>query len=399
MAATMYQDQVKKLAYYRSRIIQDLARKGVYPDDSRIQSRIKNIDTMLGVFQYMNIGIGDKFDTAKFNEDFERIYTDLKILYQLAYEISVQDYYELKAYCETHLNELEGMADNYQYKTKFELDSTYLGNTVFFQSSGFDSEMSNGIATINLGEIEVEAQSKLSCIFDCENVTPRNVVFVFTDQEGVNHNCSPYSYNQDFFTVPGKLKKNTYLVNISEDVFKTQFICTPSEIAGSVNHDNKYILYGGKNFVQTGYYRKQYIDKLPGVPITIDNGVIQFYVLNGDYINFDFSTTPDNKNFEGIGIADMPDCQRIVIEHKSKLSFDFVTNGIIYATRQDGKIMNNELYYPTPDKVKDILVEEYSVGEKSKYTVSVTAGPFLTGNLPVINTVAIKQLSMLEDVS
>ena len=397
--ANLYQDQIKKLAYYRSRIIQDLARKGVYPDDFKIKARLEDIDTMLGVFQYKRVGSGDTFDTDKFNEDLERIYTDLKILYQLAYEISVRDYNELKVYCETHLNELQGMASNYQYKTKFELDSTYLGNTVFFQSAGFNCSTSNGISKIELDEIQVDEQSKLTCIFDAENVTSQNVIFTFTDSDGVNHNCSPYSYNQDFFTVPGTLKKNSYIVNLSDDTIKTQFICTPSEIAESVSHDNKYVLFGGKGFVQSGYYSKKYYEKLPDVPIKIDKGVVQFYVLGGTYINFDFSTMPDNKNFEGTSISDISDHQKIVIEHSSALSFDFVTNGTIYATRQNGKVMNGDIYYPAPDKIKDVLVEEYSVGDKKSYTVSVTAGPFLTGDIPVINTVAIKQLSTLEDIS
>lgn len=396
--ADLYQDQVKKLAYYRSRIIQDLARKGIYPDDAKINARLNDIDTMLGVFQYMNIEAGDTFDAAKFNEDFERIYRDLRILYELAYEISVQEYNELKVYCETHLNELQNMASNYQYKTKFELDSTYLGSTVFFQSAGFNSSMSNGIATINLGKIQVEEQSKLACIFSAENVNPRNVVFTFSDSNGINHNCSPYDYNQDFFTVPGILKKNTYEVSLLDSMTKTQFICTPSEIAGNVNHNNKYVLFGGKGFVQTGYYSKGYFEKIAGVPITIEQGVVQFYVLNGTYINFDFSETPSNKNFEGIGITDMTNCQKIVIEHNSTLTFDFITNGTIYATKHNGKILNGEIYYPVPEQVRDVLVEEYSVGDKVSYDVTVTAGPFLTGDVPVIDTIAIKQLSVLEDV-
>jgi len=393
----LYQDQIKKLAYYRSRIIQDLARKGVYPDDNKIKARLNDIDTMLGVFQYMNIGAGDTFDTAKFNEDFERIYRDLKILYELAYEISVQEYNELKVYCETHLNELQNMASNYQYKTKFELDSTYLGSTVFFQSAGFNSAISNGIATIELGDIQVEEQSKLACIFD--NIDPRNIVFTFVDSDGVNHNCSPYDYNQDFFTVPGTLKKNTYEVSLPNSSVKTQFICTPSAIAGNVNHDNKYILFGGKGFVQTGYYNKGYFKKVSGVPISIEQSAVQFYILGGTYINFDFSTMPDNKNFEGIGITDMPEYQKIVIEHSGSLTFDFITNGTIYATRHNGKILNGEIYYPVAEQVRDVLVEEYTVGDKVPYNVKVTAGPFLSGDIPVINTIAIKQLSTLEGIS
>ena len=397
--ANLYQDQIKKLAYYRARIIQEFARKGVYPDDSRISSRLNEIDTMLGVFQYMSIGNGDDFDTNKFNEDMVRILTDLQILYQLAYEISVKDYNELRIYCETHLSQLQNMANGYQYKTKFELDSTYLGNTIFFQSVGFDAVSSNGITTIKLGTIEAEAQSKLACIFDAEGVDVQNVIFTFKDKDGIVSNCSPYEYNKDFFLVPGDLKVSSYTYETSGDKVTTPFICTPSELS-IVNPDNKYLLFGGKGFVQTGYYGKKYIEKLTGVPLTMsDSGIVRFFIIGGDYVNFEFSSTPRSKNFEGNSIANMSDHQEIVIEYGSDFSFDFVTNGTIYATRQQGMILSNDLYYPVPDQVTDILVEEYSVGDKVPYEVTVTAGPFYNGEIPVINTIAIKQLSMLEAIS
>lgn len=397
--ANLYQDQIKKLAYYRARIIQEFARKGVYPDDSRISSRLNEIDTMLGVFQYMSIGNGDDFDTNKFNEDMVRILTDLQILYQLAYEISVKDYNELRIYCETHLSQLQNMANGYQYKTKFELDSTYLGNTIFFQSVGFDAVSSNGITTIKLGTIEAEAQSKLACIFDAEGVDVQNVIFTFKDKDGIVSNCSPYEYNKDFFLVPGDLKVSSYTYKTSGDKVTTPFICTPSELS-IVNPDNKYLLFGGKGFAQTGYYGKKYIEKLTGVPLTMNNsGIVRFFIIGGDYVNFEFSSTPRSKNFEGNSIANMSDHQEIVIEYGSDFSFDFVTNGTIYATRQQGMILSNDLYYPVPDQVTDILVEEYSVGDKVPYEVTVTAGPFYNGEIPIINTIAIKQLSMLEAIS
>lgn len=41
---SLYADQQKKISYYYNRIVQDLARKGIYPDDDRIQRQISNID-------------------------------------------------------------------------------------------------------------------------------------------------------------------------------------------------------------------------------------------------------------------------------------------------------------------------------------------------------------------
>ena len=68
-----YSDQKKKLDYYRTRIIQDLTKRGIYPDDQRIAAVLNNINTAFGILQYTSISKGEEFDTKKFNEDMLRI--------------------------------------------------------------------------------------------------------------------------------------------------------------------------------------------------------------------------------------------------------------------------------------------------------------------------------------
>ena len=393
----MYRDQVQKMAYYKQRIVQELASKGIYPDDYSVTARVNEIDSLLGVFQYMPVGSADLFDTKKFNEDFVRIAQDLKILYQLAYDISVQEYNELKAYCETRLVQLNAMATRYQYKSQFELDSTYLGKTILYQSTGYNSKIQDGICTVNLGTIEVEQQSKLVCIFESDVVPPDHVIFSFTSSLGEKLSCSPYSYNKDSLVIPGKQKKKSYTFKNSDANIRTMFPCMPADL--TVNLDNKYVLYGGKGFVQQGYYQKTYSEKLTGVPIVINGGgVVEFYILDGEYANFEFSEEPKNKNFEGYTLETLSHCQKITIEHPTTLSFNLSTNGTIYATRHMATIKDNILYYPVPEQVGDVMIEEYSVGDKNSYSVVVTAGMFPDGNLPDIKSIAIKQLSALEDL-
>ena len=393
-----YADQKRKLEYYRTRIIQDLTRRGLYPDDQRVATILNNINTMFGTFQYVNIGKGETFDTAKFNEDMLRIYQDLKILYELAYDITIKDYEETKAVAEVKLAELRNMADNYRYKTKFELDSTYLGNTIFFQSVGYDIKNENGIVKVNLGTVSAEAQAKLFCIFDCDVISPRNVIFSFKNSSNLVTNCSPYSYNRDFFTVEGSLKKNTYTVTLNGEKVRTSFICTPASLKGKVSHDNKYKLYGGKGFISKGYLAKTYAALVPGVPVEIgsDGGVVTFFIVNGSHADFSFSEEPQHKNFNGTRITDMSYCQQIVIEHYRDISFTFETDGTVFATHHNGSVLDGELLYPAADPVNDIMIEEYSVGNKQQYDVTVTAGPFNSGDIPDIKVIAIKQMSMLE---
>ena len=394
----MYQDQIKKIAYYRARIIKELIRKGIYPEDSLISARISEIDTMLAIYQYSPVSRNEAFDAAKVNEDFVRVYEDLKILYQIAYDISVKQFEELQLYCETHIAELQNMANKYQYKTQFELNATYMGDTVFYQSVGYNVTENNGVITVDLGKIELEQQSKLSCIFDCDTVEQKDVIFVFEDSDGKIHNCSPYDYNKDFFTVPGKLKCDKYIFSHGSGRIATGFICTPSELKGQISHNHKYMLYGGKGYLTVGYYNKRYIYKQPGVPVGLEaGGICTFWILDGTYAKFEFSAMPDNKNFEGTEISALNNHHKITIEHSEQLEFDFQTDGIIYATHQKGTILNKELYYPTNDQLEEILVEDYSVGDKDKYKVSVIAGPFINGEIPVIKSIAIKQLSMLEE--
>lgn len=396
----LYSDQKKKIEYYRQRIIQNFTKKGIYPDDTMISTRLSDIDTKLGVFQYINVGRGETFDTAKFNEDMLRIWQDLKILYELAYEITVKDYEELQLWCEVHLTELQNMANTYRYKTNFELSSTYLGDTLLYQSTGFNLVNSNGTITINLGSVNVEAQSKLYCIFEADKVLPQNVIFNFKDQDNNINRCSPYSYNRDYFTVPGTLSKNVYKVTLKGDNVRTSFICTPESLAGKVSDAHKYKLFGGYGYISFNYYTTAFAEKLYGVPVEMpEGGIAVFYILDGTYANFEFSVTPKHKNFDGVQISDMPHCQKVVIEHDGALSFDFVTDGQIYATHHDGRIIDNELIYPAADQINDILIEEYYVGNKVNYDISVNISPIYDGNVPSIKAIAVKQLSSLEAIS
>lgn len=397
---SLYADQQKKISYYYSRIIQDLAQKGIYPDNDRIQKQISNIDSMLGIFQYTNVGRSEEFDTKKFNEDMLRIWQDLKILYELALEITVKDYEELQIWCETYLTELQNMAKRYRYKTSTEMEQTYLGTTILHQSSGFDINNNNGVVTINLGDISVEAGAKLFCIFEAENVSSQNIIFRLIDKDNDILSCSPYNYNHDFITVPGTLNKNTYSVSLNGMNVRTSFFCTPESLSGKLSYNNKYKLYGGKDFMSFNYVNKLYAKKVVGVPVDMpEGGIVTFFILDSTYVNFEFSTEPKHKNFDGTVISEPLRCQKIVIEHDSNISFDFVTDGTIYATCVDGIITNGELVYPTADQVDDIMIEEYCLGNNVTYNISVKITNISGGNVPIIQNIAIKQLSALEVIS
>lgn len=386
---SQYIDEIEKISYYRERIMQELTRLGVYPDTIAVSEWLEDFDAKLALFTHRYVSTGDNFDTEEFNEAFELIAADLKILYKLVYQLSIEKYKELKEYVDGHLAELQAMAKKYEYKTKFEIDSTSLGDTVFFQANGFDVTQDNSTARVNLGSIEVSNGSQLACIFEADNVADENVVFSFNGK-----NCSPYSLNRDFFTVPGEIKKNTYTYEVPDgETINSAHVMNVAGLAPSSS--NKYIIYAGKDQVATTY---DYYNKVEGTPLTFtDAGRVTFYVLNGSFINFDFSETPLSQNFTGTSIANLDTYQKITFEYPLGFSFDFITDGDIYATKGEGVIQDDKLYYPNGDNVRDFYIEEHLMENKTTYdNVTVTVSNLKDNAALVINAIAIKELCASE---
>lgn len=386
---SQYIDEIEKINYYRERIMQELTRMGVYPDTITVNERLADFDAKWALFTHRHISVGDSFDAKAFNEEFQLIAEDLKILYRLVYQLAIKQYRELKDYVEGHLAELQAMGKKYEYKTKLEIDSTALGDTAFFQTSGFDVTMENTTARIALGPVEVSNGSKLACIFDGEDIKPEDVVFSFDGK-----NCSPYSLNRDFFTVPGAIKKNVYDYDVPEDeTINSAHLMNPAGL--TPDGRNKYIIYGGKDQIATNYH---YYDKLEGTPITPpDAGRITFYVLNGSFIHFDFNKQPLSSNFNGTSLTNLGKHQKITMEYSEGFSFDFLTDGDVYATRGEGIVQDGKLYYPNGDDVRDFFIEEYLMTEKKRYeNVSVTVSGLKENTPLVINTIAIKESNEIE---
>ena len=391
-----YLDQINKINYYKQKIIEELSSSGIFPNNILIQNKIDDIDTKLAIFQYISVSETDVFDVDKFNEDLLRIYNDLLILYSLTYKMSVTEYENIKSYAETHLLELEDLARMYEYKTKEELDSTSLGNTVFFQSNGFNITYNNGIAIIDLGKITLHNASKVACIFKAENVSSEQVVFNFDDK----YNCSPYDYNKDFFIVPGDIDKNTYFYTLPENCNKVSLYEMSLENFVP-DKNNKYVIYGGKNCISSILgNNKTFYKKTIDIGLTLTGaGKIVFYVLNSSYIEFDFSTKPISTNFNNNCIDNPEKEQKIVIEYYGSFSFNFFTDGVIYATKENGIITDNKLYYPNADDINSFYILEYLNTKTTDYNnVKVIISDLLDDNLLTINTIALKELNVLDEV-
>jgi hypothetical protein len=386
---SQYIDEIAKIRYYKQRIMQELTRVGIYPNTVAVNERLEDFDAKLALFTHAYIAAGETFDTDQFNEEFQLIREDLKIIYQLVYELAVERYEELRKYANTHMAEFNNMANKYLYKTKLEIDSTALGDTAYFQTSGYDITTEKSTAHIDLGPLEVHSGSRLACIFDADSIEPQNVVFSFDKQ-----NCSPYSLNHDFLTVPGAIKYNKYTYDMpDEETVNAMRIMNLTGFTPSI--ENRYIIYGGRNQIATD---SSYYEKENGVALSFsDAGRITFYVVGGTFINFTFNKKPLSQNFTGTSIEQIDKHQKFTMEYDVGFVIDFATDGVVYATRENGIVRNGMLYYPTSSSVQTFYIEEYLMENKTSYKdVSVTISNLKDNRPLMINTIAIKELTSLE---
>ena len=121
-------------------------------------------------------------------------------------------------------------------------------------------------------------------MFQANNIEDNQVVFSFD-----GNNCSPYSYNKDFFTVNGDIKMQSYSYNLPDDlVNNTEFEMAIDNFIPNAN--NRYVIYGGNNMIYStlGSFRTFY-EKQKDTPISLTGGgKIIFYVINGSFISFNF---------------------------------------------------------------------------------------------------------------
>lgn len=384
-----YPDELEKLAYYKRKIMEQLTRSGVFPNAVAVDERLAEIDAKLSIFRHRQAESGDAFDTEQFNREFLEIAEDLKIIYRLAYRLAVTRYEELKAFAETHVAEMQSMARTYENRTRLEAGTTSLGDTVFFQASGYELSFGNGIAEIQLGGIEATKGARLACIFDAEGISPEHVVFSFDGE-----NCSPYDLNRDCFSVPGKAASRVYAYSAADgEMFRSAHIMNIPEFTPAV--DNKYVIYAGRNCIRDGY---QFIERSEQSAFTFTQpGEIEFYVVGGTFIHFDFSERPLSQNFAGTSIASLKGVQHIKMERGERFSFDYVTDGIVYAKRAIGVVKDGRLYYPYGDRAVDFRVEEYYKSDKQRYeNVKVTVSGIKSDVPLVIKHIAIKELDREE---
>ena len=383
-----YCDEIAKLKYYKDRIIQLAISDGVYPSEAAIATKLHDIDLKLAIFDYKNAAKGSTFDTDKFNQDFLFILADLQILYKLVYEQSIKKYEECVSYVNVHLEELESIANSYEQKSKFEIGSTYLGKTLLFQASDFNRKSSEDSVTFTLKNFKVQRGSKIACLVDSDSIEPKNVLFVIGGKS-----CSPYNYNKDTITITGSPVYNEYQCNIDKDVVIKQI---PEMTANKLIPDStsNYIIFGGKDSIKlTIDNEPSFISSTNHTYSSKTGGNVFFYIIGGHYARFTSSITPTNKNFEGYTIETPAAIQSVSISFDNAFELDIDTDGAVYASKEKGVVNSSKLYYPAVTDMHDYLIREYTEKDNIMEFTGFMKIYNLNAMAPLINSIAIKELS------
>lgn len=367
-----YLDIANKFIYYKEKIINDFIKKGIYPDNKLINSKLKNIDLNLALFKNYNIKSGEKFNTNEYNENLKLIYLDLKYLYDILEKLAINEFNNLQMYINSYINELNTIVNTYKKKADYENNSTTLGETILFQDNNFTIDNEDSTTIIELDTISLKKGSEIACIANINNIDLDNVIFSFNDGE---FSCCPYNSSFQSFIVPGEKTINEYDYVLQQAASSNNIIIN---IDAEINNKNDYNILCGKDLISITDKDNKYITQ----KITNDSKVIlfkekssvNFYILNGDNVSFKFSKKPINCNFslEDNTITNLKTIQNFHIEVDEDTTLEIeLGKGNIYAISEAGIVNNNKLYYTGLNISNDYHIIETIPGEEVDYNLKL----------------------------
>ena len=395
----MYKDILEKFKVYKTRIIKSFIEKGVYPSDTLIRTYIDRIDLSLPLLEKHLAESGDYFETSEYNEMIQNIFEDLTILYHIIYELTVEDYTILKAYADTHLNDLEKQVNHYLLKASEEVASTSLGKTLYFASDSFDAKTTDSTLIISLGDLNFTNGSRISCFITGYNLTT-NILFKLIDDTGKTYRLNPYNYNNDIFEEPHTQNYKMFTYDTNNVNYRDTLV--PIEL-NELNENHIYYLLGAKDKItikQFGETTEQYYVNAPmdfDMMGFTEKSYIDFYVLGGTSISFRMNKAPITSNYQitNTTIQLTKPITHFFISCDANFAFDFaLEGGTVYASYAKGVIKNHQLYYPYTTVISDFLVIDYDTDTKTNYKVYCEINNN-EGNLDSIQSIYIKELNTL----
>lgn len=370
---SMYKDIVEKFKYYQKDIIERFIDQGIYPSDALIKQYIDYIDLSLPILEKAFVYSGEHFDAEMYNRTIKAIYDDFSILYGITNELTIARYIKLKAYADVHLTELEKKTNDCVIRSKEEINSTSLGETLLFATS-FNKKQTNNTTVLSLGNIQVTHGSKIACFITGNNLDQTDIIFTLTEGKNVQR-LSPYNLTGDTLVEPHEsiYKTYPYKANVS---YASGLI----PISGlEVDKRNEYYILAGKDKIMVKQFgettNQSFIDAPLGFNLMGFNEktYIDFYVFNGKNITFRMNKAPVTSNFPIKNtIIDLnKKIEHFFIECDPDFAFDFIAEkGAVYAACEKGIIKENKLYFPKIRDIDNYLVVERDKTSKATYQVN-----------------------------
>ena len=394
----MYKDMLKKMQYYKENIISSFIKKGYFPTDEDIVSKLNSIETRTALCKAYLSKPGSYFNTKEINYVFEMIYKDLTFLYEILEDILLNEYNHLKVYIETHLNELESKASLFQKRLSEELNTTSFGNMLLFQSDNWNISTSDTTTIIDLGTIKLTPGKKIALFSNINNIENSKVSFklISKDDNDKSFDALPYNYNNNTYIVPGKQNIIESDLNLDGRIIVNDNI----EINMPINQLNDYKILGGKDLMTVTYDNGDIIlEKIAtahNVFYATQNCTIEFYCYNNPTIQYNFNKKPNHCNFpisDGYIYTDDLPIKKIYLKVDKGFSCYFIIeDGETWASCKDGIIVSNDsITYNGNWDLRDFKILEYVNDNSSEYNVKV----FIDSEEDIIsdiNSIYIKQI-------
>lgn len=371
-----YRDMLEKAQFYKKQVIQSYIKQGYYPSDEEIQAALSDIDTRSALLETYLSAKGSLFNTKEINYMFECIFKDLEILYKVLEDILTQEYNKLKLDVEAQVVELEQKVYNLKRRMNEEINSTTLGKTILFQANNWKSETNDNITTISLGKMDLINGSEIALFANIKNIEADSVYFKLESESDTLY-ALPYNYNNDVYTIPGKIGVNKFELDLNDRLLVNGNI----EIyLDSIDYRNDYKVLGGHNYMKVTYKEDNsvYYESLSTMNKSfeaLNDCYIEFYMIDDTFIRYDFNMAPNHTNFalnDGSIVSDKM-ITKVFIDAPAGFVCRFnIEKGDIWATCTDGLIQsNNTILYSGDYSIRTFMVLELVKSEITNYKISL----------------------------
>ena len=257
-----------------------------------------------------------------------------------------------------------------------EINSTTLGKTILFQANNWKSETNDNITTISLGKMDLINGSEIALFANIKNIEADSVYFKLESESDTLY-ALPYNYNNDVYTIPGKIGVNKFELDLNDRLLVNGNI----EIyLDNIDYRNDYKVLGGHNYMKVTYKKDNsvYYESLSTMNKSfeaLNDCYIEFYMRDDTFIRYDFNMAPNHTNFalnDGSIVSDKM-ITKVFIDAPAGFVCRFnIEKGDIWATCTDGLIQsNNTILYSGDYSIRTFMVLELVKSEITNYKISL----------------------------